>query len=62
VSEDAKELSKKLDKVITLLQDLIVMEACKADVKRRAVARALGIRQERVNRISTMWKSKGRGA
>jgi hypothetical protein len=46
-------LAEKLDKLISLLQDLIVLEGAKAGIKKEQLRKLLGIDMNRVTRI---WK------
>jgi len=57
ISDDAK-LEVKLDRVITLLEDLFILEACRIDMNKSALRQILRIDKRRIGAIAKHVKRK----
>ncbi|XOB42419.1 MAG: hypothetical protein ACKKMP_03610 [Candidatus Nealsonbacteria bacterium] len=47
-----KKVLEKLDLIVELLQNLFILEASKANMKKQEIRKVLGIRMSNVSRIS----------
>lgn len=54
--ERRDNIVKGLEKIVHLLEDLLILEAVKGDFDREGLRKVLGIRRERVAKISKLAK------
>ena len=48
--------SQQLDKIVVLLQDILILEAMKANGNKEEIRKVLSVGKERINRISNLLK------